>query len=171
MGKLLSGRYGEPPIATSSGVSLTDCYQKLGLKPSDFVSQGEPTFFEKSFGAKGKYLLFQLDAEEAVGKAQWKPGYYLLPLEAADVLDVLKYGRRRAATHAPLPVHLESDVKPPAPVVENAQRWAQECQPLFFQCPCTYLELRLKQPWGLRRHWKARLRCPDRCQPALEKSF
>src|SRR6185295_10153645 len=86
MGKLLVGHYGSPPDAESTTISLRDCHQRLGLKPSDFVSAEEPDFFKKSRRALGKYLVFQIHAGEIGNAAMWRVGYYLLPLEAMDVL-------------------------------------------------------------------------------------
>ncbi len=81
MGKLLSGKYGAGPDAESIPLSLKECNQKLNMKPSDFVSEGTPKFFEKDFGAGGRYLLFLADAEDIKESSVWKVGYYLLPLE------------------------------------------------------------------------------------------
>ena len=89
MGKLLSGRYGSQPDAESIALSLRDCNQKLNLKPSDFVSEGHPKFFEKAFGAAGRYLLFFAEDDDVQGNPIWRRGYYLLPLEAKDVLAAL----------------------------------------------------------------------------------
>lgn len=164
MGKLLTGRWGEPPEAESVPISLKDCNQKLGMKPSDFVSAGTPTFFEKKHGAAGRYLVFLSDADEVAGSPLWKSGYYLLPIEAIDVLKALK-GLRVDNAGKILPVQVESDETPPAHVQEALDKWVAQCQPLFFKCRCDHLELRVKKPWGLRRRWKVRLRCPDRCQP------
>jgi len=168
MGRLLSGHYGQPPEAESARLSLRECNQKLGLKPGDFVSEGPPKFFQKSFGTRSRYLLFQTDPEETAGSAVWKAGYYLLPLEAADVLQALD-GKNHAGAGGVLPTRIEvkSDEPPPARVLERAQQWAKQSQPLFFRCGCEWLELRLDPPWALRRRWRARLRCPKRCQPAL----
>ncbi len=166
MGKLLSGRYGSEPDAESMDLSLKECRQKLNLKPSDFASQGRPKFFERAFGARGRYLLFLADAEDVQGSPVWRPGYYLLPLEAKDVLSALEK-RKSAASGggAVLPIDWESEPKAPEDKQEKAMQWAIASQPLFFQCTCKRLELRLFAPWGLRRRWKARLRCPKRCQP------
>jgi hypothetical protein len=168
MGKLLSGHYGHPPDAESIDISLKECNQKLNLKPSDFVSVGAPTFFKKAYGARGRYLLFLLPAEELEGNPIWKEGYYLLPLEAADVLDALERHKGKFQFAAEkLPIKIQYDGTPPPKVVERAEKWADKSQPLFFKCRCTALELELIPPWALRRHWKARLRCPKRCVPPL----
>jgi hypothetical protein len=171
MGILLSGRYGHPPEAESGRISLSDCVLRLGLKPSDFISQGEPVFFEKAFGTRSRYLLFKTESGEAEGQAAWKSGYYLLPLEAAEVLAMLEKNKQGilSATTQKLPYEIESEKAPPADVLERTQRWADQCQPLFFKCQCVRLELRLDAPWGLRRRWRVRLRCPGRCQPAMVK--
>jgi hypothetical protein len=172
MGKLLSGRYGHPPDAESIPISLKECNQKLNMKPSDFVSAGPPAFFKKAFGARGRYLLFQVDAEELEGNLAWKGGYYLLPLEATDVLEALERHKGRFPdSDRRLPVHVHSDETPPHPILEKAKRWAEESQPLFFKCRCASLDLELIAPWALRRRWKARLRCPKRCQPPLNALF
>ncbi len=169
MGKLLSGHYGRPPEAESVPLSLTDAGVKLGLKPSDFVSQGAPTFFEKAFGTSGRYLLFLADDSEVKDSPVWKSGYYLLPLSAADVLEVLEKNKRSSAMPVGpglLPVRSDEDAeKPPLDVQGRLDEWLARAQPLFFKCKCDYLELKVHAPWGLRRRWKARLRCPNRCQP------
>lgn len=172
MGKLLSGRYGSPPDAESAALSLQECHQKLGLKPSDWVSSGTPTLFEKAYGAKGKYLLFLVDEKEISNNPIWKSGYYLLPIEAADVLDALS--RRGGALPKPgstLPIQLSVEGTPPEEILKRAQKWGEASQPLFFKCECDHLELTLNPPWGLRRRWKARLRCPKRCQPQMTTLF
>ncbi len=166
MGKLLTGRYGELPTAESTAMSLTECAQRLGMKPSDFVSEEEPKFFRKAFGVAGRYLVFVPEEKELVKMPVWKRGFYLLPIDAADVLRVSQQGV--AASGAPnLPVQLESKVAPPENIAKAAHRWALEAQPRFFKCGCTFLELKLQAPWSFRSKWKATLRCPRRCQPAL----
>jgi len=168
MGKLLTGRYGEEPTAESIPLSLRDCSQKLGLKPSDFISQGAPKFFKEKFGASGRYLVFCVEADETQGSPVWKAGYYLLPLEAADILKALEGNRHSAAgAGRTLPVQMESEETPPRDVQERLDAWVAKAQPLFFKCGCDHLELKLAPPWGLRRRWKARLKCPKRCQPPL----
>src|SRR6185312_426015 len=138
--------------------TLSECHQKLGLKPSDFISEGPPTFFKKKYGTGAPYLLYVLDSEETACNPAWKAGYYLLPMDASDALKALDpKGRPAAPSEPPLPVRLDSKELPPPAVEEQAQRWAKECQPLFFHCGCTYLELHLNPPWGFRRQWKARL--------------
>lgn len=174
MGKLLTGHYGGPPEAESVSLSLSDASQILGMKPSDFVSTGSPTFFSKAFGAPGRYLVFQAEAEEVEGRPAWKVGYYLLPLEAADVLKAMEKNRLSAMEsggHRILPVTVEMETAPPAPVQERLNAWVAAAQPLFFKCSCDHLELKVAAPWGLRRRWKARLRCPKRCQPPLNELF
>jgi len=168
MGKLLSGHYGAEPEAESIPLSLKECSQKLNLKPSDFVSEGPPKFFEKDFGAAGRYLLFLTDPREVRESPVWKTGYYLLPLEAKDVLAALEK-RRDGATEEQriLPIEWESESGVPAEIREKAMAWANASQPLFFKCICKNLTLRCYPPWALRRRWKARLRCPKRCQPPL----
>ena len=168
MGKLLSGHYGAKPDAESMSLSLKECNQKLNMKPSDFVSEGEPKFFEKAFGASGRYLLFLANEEDVVGSPIWKPGYYLLPLEAKDVLSALdKHKNASAQGGTVLPIEWEKESNAPEQIKKKAMAWAVTSQPLFFKCICKQLELRLYSPWGLRRRWKARLRCRKRCQPAL----
>ena len=168
MGKLLSGRYGFQPDAESVPLSLRECNQKLNLTPSDFVSEGEPKFFKKAFGAGGRYLLFWVPAGEVKDSPIWKPGYYLLPLEAKDVLSALERHKGAALKEGPiLPIEWDDEDEAPIAVKERALRWAAASQPLFFRCTCKNLELRLYSPWAMRRRWKARLRCPKRCQPAL----
>ena len=174
MGKLLSGHYGQPPEAESVPLALAEASQKLGMKPSDFVSEGPPNFFNKAFGAPGRYLVFQVESSELSGSPVWKPGYYLLPLEAADVLKALSKNRSTASVPGEqrvLPIRAEIETAPPPPVQQRLDVWLANAQPLFFKCKCEYLELRVDAPWGLRRKWKARLRCPDRCQPALVEQF
>ena len=168
MGKLLMGHYGRPPEAESVSITLRDCHQKLGLKPSDFVSEEDPSFFKKSHGAMGKYLVFQMDAKEIKDAAVWRPGFYLLPLEAVDVLkafskqDIVRAGSSKRFAE------LECKEPPPADILERANRWVEESQPLLFQCHCPQLILRLDPPWAIRRRWAARLTCKKRCQPALK---
>jgi hypothetical protein len=166
VGKLLSGRYGSAPEAESVSLTLKECRQKLGLKPTDLVSIGPPRFFERSFGAGGHYLLFQPDSEEVADSAVWKPGYYLLPLEAKDVLAALsKHRSGRLADGRVLPVEWEKESDAPELIKARALKWAMATQPLFFKCGCEVLQLRLQPPWALRKRWRARLRCPKRCQP------
>ena len=168
MGKLLSGRYGAEPDAESIALSLKDCNQKLNLKPSDFVSEGPPKFFEKAFGAGGRYLLFLATEEDVRGNPVWKTGYYLLPLEAKDVLSALeKHKNASAEGGTVLPIEWETVSDATEQIKKKAMAWAVASQPLFFKCVCKHLTLRLYAPWSLRRRWKARLRCPKRCQPAL----
>jgi len=169
MGKLLTGHFGVPPEAESVPLSLMECNQKLGLKPSDFVSVGAPKFFEKDFGAPGRYLVFLVEESETKDSPIWKPGYYLLPLEAAEVLKALARNRRAASGADPLvlPVQWEAEEMPPPGVKARLDHWVSKCQPLFFTCGCDHLELKLDKPWGLRRKWRARLRCPRKCQPPL----
>jgi hypothetical protein len=168
MGKLLSGRYGSEPDAESIAISLRECNQKLNLKPSDFVSEGAPKFFEKAFGASGRYLLFLADGEDVKDNPIWKAGYYLLPLEAKDVLAALEKRKGAVASDAKvLPIEWESDEEAPTEIKMKAMDWGKVSQPLFFKCVCKNLTLRIFSPWGLRRRWKARLRCPKRCQPPM----
>jgi len=170
MGKLLSGHYGSLPVAESIPLTLKECSLKLSMKPADFVSAGPPKFFEKAFGVKGRYLLFLTDADEIAGSAVWKFGYYLLPLEAKDVLTALsKHKGRIFGDPRIMPVEWEVEPDAPEPVKKRALKWAAESQPLFFTCGCKSLQLRLQTPWALRRRWRARLRCPRRCQPPLTK--
>jgi hypothetical protein len=172
MGKLLSGHYGSRPVAESIAITLKECSQKLNMKPADFVSSGPPKFFEKSFGASGRYLLYLTDADEIVDSAVWKFGYYLLPLEAKDVLAALsKHKGKISGDLLIMPVEWEVEPDAPELVKERALKWAMESQPLFFKCGCKFLQLRLQTPWALRRRWRARLRCPARCQPPLTKLF
>jgi hypothetical protein len=168
MGKLLSGHYGAEPDAESIALSLKECNQKLNLKPSDFVSEGPPKFFEKAFGASGRYLLYLADGEDVRGSPIWKTGYYLLPLEAKDVLSALEK-HKNASTEGGtvLPIEWETESDASEQIKQKAMKWSIASQPLFFICVCKKLELRLYPPWALRRRWKARLRCPKRCQPAL----
>ncbi len=168
MGKLLSGRYGSEPDAESISLSLRECNQKLNLKPSDFVSEGPPKFFEKAFGALGRYLLFLADEGDVKDSPIWKIGYYLLPLEAKDVLAALEKHKGGAADGGSvLPIEWETEPEASPHIKMKAMKWGKDSQPLFFKCTCKRLELRLYPPWGLRRRWKARLRCPKRCQPPL----
>ena|ERR1700687_2949455 len=168
MGKLLSGRYGSEPDAESVTLTLKECNQKLNLKPSDLVSEGPPKFFEKAFGASGHYLLFLADASDVKDSPIWKVGYYLLPLEAKDVLAALDK-RKVSATdgRTVLPIEWETEAVVPEAIKGKAMEWGKACQPLFFKCICKNLELHVYAPWALRRRWKARLRCPKRCQPQL----
>ncbi len=166
MGVLLSGHYGQSPEAESGRLSLQECAQRLGMKPSDFVSAGDPTFFEKTFGGKGRYLLFKAEPAEVQGSPVWKQGYYLLPLDAIDVLSAFpKKGGAVQTGHRVLPYKIESKETVPPEVLARAKKWADGCQPLFFKCKCEYLEVRLDAPWSFRRRWRVHLRCPDRCQP------
>ncbi len=174
MGKLLTGHFGRSPEAESASLSLQDASLQLGMKPSDFVSEGPPTFFTKAFGAPGRYLVFLADQKDVERSPVWKPGYYLLPLEASDVLKALEKNRQAAAAMGDkrlLPVVEEIETAPPKDVRERLDRWVTASQPLFFKCECDHLELKVVAPWGLRRRWKARLRCPKRCQPALNEHF
>jgi hypothetical protein len=168
MGKLLSGRYGHSPEAESIPLTLQECHQKLNLRPSDFVSMGSPAFFRKSFGSHGKYLLFQVEPDELQDSVVWKAGYYLLPIDAAAVLEALEKHKRKSGLEGDvLPIEWEEISQAPLAIQQRAIRWAQGCQPRFFKCNCRSLLLRLYAPWAMRRRWKARLRCPNRCQPAL----
>ena len=168
VGKLLVGHYGKAPEAESVEISLRDCHQRLGLKPSDFVSPEPPDFFRRAHGAIGKYLVFELAKDEIGDAAVWRPGYYLLPLEAVDVLQVLSKKNRGHPGGVTRPVNVESKQEPPPDVLERAQHWADLSQPLFFHCRCENLILRLDAPWALRRRWAARLTCKKRCQPTLK---
>jgi len=165
MGKLLTGRYGEEPEAESLEISLRDCHQRLGMKPSDFVSEGPPRFFRHSFDAGGRYLVYLLAVEEIAGNPIWKAGYYLLPMSALNAMKLFRKSGASDAGQRILPISLESRGEVPPDVIDRARRWADRCQPLFFKCACDHLELRLDAPWALRTRWRARLRCPDRCQP------
>lgn len=169
MGLLLTGKYGNPPEAESGRLSLQDCSVRLGLKPSDFVSVGEPAFFAEKFGTRGRYLVFRVAEEEVKGSPVWKAGYYLLPLDAIDVIAAMDRGRSgaRASEAKRLPYDVECSVQPPPEVLRRVQQWVDQSQPLFFKCICERLQLRLDPPWGFRRAWKARLRCPGKCQPPL----
>ena len=170
MGKLLTGHFGRPPEAESVTLPLLDASRKLGLTPSDFVSTGPPNFFKKAFGAPGRYLVFYMEKDESQMSPIWKPGYYLLPLEAADVLRVLEKNREAAyaaGDRRALPIRMEAKKTPPPGVQQRLDAWVAYVQPLLFKCGCDYLELKLAAPWGLRKRWKANLRCPRRCQPAL----
>src|SRR6266513_65927 len=124
MGKLLVGHYGEKPEAESIEITLRDCHQRLGLKPSDFVSVEAPNFFQHRLGAKGRYLVFELDKKEIGDAAAWRPGYYLMPLEAADVLRALNQDRAAVRSGEKRPVTLQSKQDPPPDVLDRAQRWA-----------------------------------------------
>lgn len=165
MAKLLTGKYGEEPEAESIEVPLKDCHQRLSMKPSDFVSEGPPRFFRHSFEAGGRYLVCLVSEAEIAGNPIWKPGYYLLPLKAVDALKLFQKGGPALAGQRILPVTVESRAEVPPQVMDRARRWADQCQPLFFKCSCDHLELKLDAPWALRKHWRVRLRCPDRCQP------
>jgi hypothetical protein len=166
VGKLYTGHYGKRPSAEAVAITLRECHQKLGLMPSDFVSTDPPDFFRKRHGTGGKYLVFELEAKE-IDNAVWRPGFYLLPLEAEDVLKAFSKGKPVGVSRAKKPVELQAKKAPPAFVLERAGRWADVTQPLFFECKCTELVLRLDPPWGLRRRWKARLFCAKKCQPAV----
>jgi hypothetical protein len=170
MGKLLIGKYGQPPDAESVTISLRDCHQRLGLKPSDFVSSEDPNFFHRRVkGALGRYLVFQLEASEIQDAAVWRPGFYLLPLDAADVLNAFsKQEVARASKGSARPYELESKQPLPDDVLARAQQWAERSQPLLFKCHCAKLVLKMEGPTFLRRYWKARLTCRKRCQPALK---
>jgi len=138
------------------------------MKPTDFVSAGPPKFFERAFGASGRYLLFLTDEPEVVGSPVWKAGYYLLPLDAKDVLSALdKHKGGGVRGGAILPVEWEEEPEAEDRLRDKALKWVEECQPLFFKCSCKNLQLRLYAPWAMRRRWKARLRCPGRCQPPM----
>jgi len=168
MGKLLSGRYGSEPEAESIAISLRECNQKLGLKPTDFVSEGAPKFFEKAFGATGRYLLFLTETSDVKDNPIWKPGYYLLPLEAKDILKALDSRKGvEGSGHRVLPLEWDDDANASEEIKEKAMAWGKASQPLFFKCICERLELRLYAPWALRKRWKARLRCARRCQPVM----
>jgi hypothetical protein len=168
MGKLLVGHFGKKPDAESTTISLSDCHQRLGLKPSDFVSSDPPPFFKHTHGAKGRYLVFELDKKEIGDAAVWRQGYYLLPLEAADVLQAFGKMKRDKTDFEKRPVEVEFKAEPPSDVLERATQWADDSQPLFFNCRCAHLILRLDAPWALRKRWGARLTCKKRCQPPLK---
>jgi hypothetical protein len=167
MGKLLSGRYGSEPDAESISLSLRECNQKLNLKPSDFVSEGAPKFFEKAFGASGRYLLFLAGVDDVKENPIWKAGYYLLPLEAKDVLAALEKRKITAEGARVLPIEWEVQPEGSPEIIEKAMQWGKASQPLFFKCVCKNLQLRLYPPWALRQRYKVRLRCPKRCQPPM----
>ena len=167
MGKLLIGRYGELPGAESMEFTLRDAHQRLGLKPSDFISTGEPKFFYRSFDAGGRYLVLLLTDKEVEGQGVWKSGYYLLPMSAADALKSFGKNRVVPAGGRRLPVTIESKTELPPDVKARVDQWVLECQPLFFKCQCDHLEMKVDAPWALRRRWRARLKCADRCQPTL----
>lgn len=170
MGKLLSGRYGSKPEAESIAISLTECHQKLNLKPSDFVSEGPPKFFEASFGSSARYLLFLTDPDDIKESRIWRTGYYLLPLDAKDVLAAIEKRKPNAAREegAVLSIEWEEDpASAPEPIRDKALAWGAASQPLFFKCACKKLQMRLYSPWAMRRKWKARLRCPGKCQPPM----
>jgi hypothetical protein len=171
MGKLLIGRYGEQPEAESIEISLRDCNQRLGMKPSDFVSADEPDFFRKKYGAMGKYLVFQVSADEIKEAAIWRAGYYLLPLSAMDVLKAFGRVTPGQGEASKRPVEIESKQPAPAQVLERINRWVVQTTPLFFECHCTELLLKLDPPVLFRRTWKARLTCRKRCQPAVTAQF
>ncbi len=174
MGKLLTGRYGEMPEAESAmSLTLSDCRTRLSLKPTDHVSVGEPDFFRKTFGTKGRYLVFQVPASEVQSNPVWKEGYYLLPMEAAEVLRVFQRNQGPSGSTGArvLPVTIDSKDSPAEDVMARAKLFAQNSQPLFFKCKCDHLEMKIAAPWGLRRRWRARLSCPDRCQPVLSALF
>lgn len=168
MGKLFVGHFGKEPEAESTMISLRDCNQRLGLKPSDFVSVHPPSFFKHARGAKGRYLVFELDQKEIGDAAVWKPGFYLLPLEAADVLQAFGKMKRDKTGLELRPVEVVYKIDPPADVLERATLWANNSQPLFFNCRCEQLILKMDAPWALRKRWGLRLTCKKRCQPAIK---
>jgi hypothetical protein len=162
------GRYGEEPQAESAvPISLKECHQRLSLKPTDFISTGEPDFFNKAYGAKGRYLVFLAEPSEIDSNPIWKPGYYLLPLEAADVLRAFDKNKQGPAGNRVLPVEIESKDPIPPEMTNIIEAWIKQCQPMFFKCQCDHLTLKLAAPWAMRKRWRARLSCPDRCQPTL----
>ena len=172
MGKLLIGRYGHLPEAESVTISLKDCHQRLSLKPSDFVSAEEPSFFRRAHKALGKYLVFQIDANEIGDAAVWRTGYYLLPLEAADVLKAFnKKEISLAGDYGERPFEIETLQPPPPAIMARIDRWTKESQPLLFHCRCEVLLLKLDPPSLFRRSWRARLTCRKRCQPAIKNLF
>jgi hypothetical protein len=172
MGKLLVGHYGGPPEAESISISLRECHQRLGMRPTDFVSAEEPPFFHKKHKSVGKYLVFQADATDVQEAAVWRPGYYLLPLDAAEVLrafnkaDVLRKG---AANQRPFDIECKSPV--PSDVLQRVEHWNEQSQPLLFQCHCPQLVIRLDPPTFIRRRWKVRLGCRKRCQPPIKSEL
>ncbi len=169
MGKLLVGHYGGPPEAESIVISLKECHQRLGLKPSDFVSPEEPNFFRKQHRAVGKYLVFYAEPKEVSEAAVWQTGYYLLPLDAADALKVFDKNKIiQGGGGQQRPIEIECKTAVPDDVMKRAQRWNEQSQPLLFQCHCSQLLLKLDAPSLIRRHWKARLTCRKRCQPDLK---
>jgi hypothetical protein len=168
MGKLLIGHFGHPPEAESVTITLKDCHQRLGMKPSDFVSSESPAFFTKAHGAIGKYLVFEADDADIRDGAVWKKGFYLLPLEAADALKAFdrKDASVRTADVRPFDVECKTDVPPD--VLDRISKWAHQVQPMLFRCHCAQLRVKVDPPAVLRRHWKVRLTCDKRCQPALK---
>src|SRR5688572_28003403 len=126
MGKLLSGRYGSESEAESMQITLRECNQKLGMKPTDFVSEGKPKFFEKAFGASGKYLIFLMDTRDVQDNPIWKFGYYLLPLEAKDILVALEK-HKGGSVHAGQALPIQWEVEPEAApdIVEKALKWGR----------------------------------------------
>ena len=168
MGKILVGHFGKPPEAEAVEITLKDCHQRLGLTPSDFVSLEPPSFFKKAHGAMGKYIVFWADAAEIQDAAVWRAGYYLLPLEAADVLQAFNQKNRPASKDGVREFSVESKTDVPPDILARASRWAVESQPLFFKCHCPSLILKMDSPAVLRKHWRARLTCPKRCVPAMK---
>ena len=169
MGKLLIGRYGEEPSAESIPMSLKDCHLKLGLRPTNYVSEGEPDFFNESDGAFGKYLVFKADAEDMTGPL-WKPGYYLLPVDPGQALNLLKGVDRTPLSGRRRPVQLQAPEDVPPEVLTRAKAWVEQTQSSLMDCECATLEGRVKPPFGLRRQWNVSLGCPKRCQPVLKGS-
>jgi hypothetical protein len=172
MGKLLVGHYGQPPEAESISLTLKDCHQRLSLKPTDFVSAEEPDFFKKARHATGKYVVFQADLTDVREAAVWKVGYYLLPLGVPEVLRMFnKQDVARAGGGNRRPMEVESKDTPPPDVLERAQRWGDQAQPLLIQCHCPQLLLKLDAPMLFRRHWRVRLTCRKRCQPPVKSDI
>jgi hypothetical protein len=173
MGKILVGRFGQPPEAESIPISLRDCHQRLGMKPTDFISAEPPSFFEKKVkGAMGRYVVFQAEVTETKDVAVWQTGYYLLPLDAVDVLkafnrqDVIRGGGGTVR-----PFKIESKKPLTDAVSQWVPQWVERSQPLLLKCRCPELQVTLDAPTFIRKRWKARLSCPKKCQPVIKALF
>jgi hypothetical protein len=170
MGKLLIGHYGQEPDVESIEITLKECHQRLGMKPSDFVSEVPPAFFRKAHGALGKYMVFQLEKNE-IPDAFWRAGYYLLPMEAADVLKAFGKLSLHSQAAQVRPTKIEAKEPVPEAILKRVQSWSIESQPLLFNCHCPELVIKVDPPALFRKTWKVRLTCPKRCQPALRTQF
>jgi hypothetical protein len=72
-------------------LSLADCVEKLGLKKSNWHSQGPPRFEERRGRLRynpPKHVVVKLDEDEAKASG-WRAGYYRVEMNPRKVVAVL----------------------------------------------------------------------------------